>query len=77
MKFSHKIVCIENFKGSSLESELTYGKIYSASIKDSNYLPNNSAYYFVINDNNTLEKYHCKYFITIEQWRQNQLDKIL
>jgi len=74
MNFSTKIVSIGNFKDSSLESELTYGKIYSASNYSQNF-PSN--YYFIINDNNTLEKYHSKYFVTIEEWRQNQLNKIL
>jgi hypothetical protein len=78
MNFLTKLVCIENFKDSSLESELTYGKIYSPKAVASNYSQNfPSNYYFIINDNNTLEKYHSKYFVTIEEWRQNQLNKIL
>ena len=28
MKFSHKVVCIKDFKDTSLEKELTYGKVY-------------------------------------------------
>jgi hypothetical protein len=28
MNFSHKVVCIKDFKDTSLEKELTYGKVY-------------------------------------------------
>jgi hypothetical protein len=81
MKFLFKLVCIEDFKGASLESELTFGKIYSASKfftakKMENSLVNPS-HYFVINDSNMLSKYHSKYFVTIEEWRENQLNNII
>jgi hypothetical protein len=34
-------------------------------------------YYVLVNDLNTLEGYHRKWFIGIENWRDRQINKIL
>ena len=74
MKFSHKVVCIKDFKDTSLEKELTYGKVYMV---NDLYKDDPGHYYVLVNDLNTLEGYHRKWFIGIENWRDRQINKIL
>mgnify|MGYP000435223045 CR=1 FL=1 len=54
---------------------LTYGKIYNLGI----YYVKDVIQGYIINDNNEREFLHnvFKQFITIEEWRETQLNKIL
>jgi hypothetical protein len=80
-----KIVCNRDFKSAyinshSLSDELTYGKVYDI-------LPNRVGFdsrlvidsnnWWIINDKGQ-EQYYFKFmFVTLEEWREIQLNKIL
>ena len=70
-----KVVCIKKFKSTNLMYELTYGKIYDTiSITGvlSNYIK-----YKITCDRGFVEFYNKDLFVTLEEWRERQLDKIL
>jgi hypothetical protein len=68
-----KVVCVRNFKSQGLQYELTYGKIYNA-IK-SKLVSDNMM--LVVNDKGNSELYSKEAFITLQQWRINQINKII
>jgi hypothetical protein len=74
-----KVVCIKDFKSSSLQYELTYGKVYQCESK-----PNWSIAgslrddcYFIRCDKGYISPYNKRSFITLEEWREKELNKIL
>jgi hypothetical protein len=67
-----KVVCIKDFKSTSLQDELTYGKIYEAESR-----PNIDDCYFVRCDKGYISPYNKRNFITLEEYRNTQLNKIL
>jgi hypothetical protein len=69
-----KVVCIKDFKSSSLKYELTYGKVYQCESK-----PNWSIddCYFIRCDKGYISPYNKRSFITLEEWREKELNKIL
>ncbi len=68
-----KVVCVRNFKSQGLQYELTYGKIYN-DIK-SKFVSDNMV--FVVNDKGNSGLYSKESFITLQQWRTNQINKII
>jgi hypothetical protein len=58
-----KVVCIKDFKSTSLQDELTYGKIYECESK-----PNWSIddCYFIRCDKGYISPYHIRNFITLK-----------
>lgn len=72
-----KVVCIKEFKSTNLMYELTYGKIYdtiSITRGLSNYIKDE---YKITCDRGFVEFYNKDLFVTLEEWRERQLDKIL
>jgi hypothetical protein len=69
-----KVVCIKDFKSTSLQYELTYGKVYQCESK-----PNWSIddCYFIRCDKGYISPYHIRNFITLEEWREKELNKLL
>jgi hypothetical protein len=80
-----RVVCIKDFKSSSLQYELTYGKVYQCESK-----PNWSGTtwtdlagalsddcYFIRCDKGYISPYNKRSFITLEEWREKELNKIL
>lgn len=69
-----KVVCIKNFKSQGLQFELTYGKIYDVLPK-----PNwaNPESYFIKCDRGFISSYYKNSFMSLEEWRESQLRKIL
>jgi len=70
-----KVVCIKKYLSTNLKYELTYGKIYETLPK----YPNDTLVddHRVLCDRGFIEYYNKKNFITLEQWREQQLNKIL
>jgi hypothetical protein len=68
-----KVVCVRNFKSQGLQYELTYGKIYKAI--ESKFVSDNMM--LVVNDKGNSELYSKEAFITLQQWRINQINKII
>lgn len=68
-----KVICIKNYDevNSRIITILTIGKVY-----DLIYESTKIKYYFVA-DNDYNLWYDPDYFITVEQWRENQLNQIL
>lgn len=72
-----KVVCIKNFKSQGLQYELTYGKVYDALSIFGGVFAYDGITIMVINDRGHKEHYKKSHFVTIEQWRKEQIDKIL
>lgn len=68
-----KVVCIKHFKSLSLQYELTYGKVYE-SLPKPNWSGDNT--YFIKCDRDFISAYNKDIFITLEEWRNNQIEKI-
>jgi hypothetical protein len=74
-----KVVCIKEFKSqhhlspSGLQHELTYGKIYECMNKP-DWSSDDS--YFIKCDLGFITSYHKRNFITLEEWRERQLNEI-
>ena len=75
-----KVVCVKKYLSTSLQYELTYGKIYEtlpipiSGTGDSTYL---SQDYKIVCDRGFIEYYSKSNFVTIEEWRDNKINKIL
>jgi hypothetical protein len=63
-----KAICIKNYD--DVKSRTTIGKVYEI-LKD-----HDSDDEFFVDDNGDELWYHSYCFITVEQWRENQLNKI-
>ena len=73
-----KVVCIKNFKSQGLQYELTYGKVYDVlSSKLAFSTLEDLTKYKILNDRSHKEYYEKSHFVTIEQWRKEQIDKII
>jgi hypothetical protein len=73
-KNKYKLVCVNNkpIDGKSNKTQsLTIGKVYETydDIVDGNVC--------VINDLGNEVNYHCGRFITLEEWRESRLNKVL
>ena len=70
-----KVVCIKKYLSTELRYELTYGKTYDIITGKGNYdfATNN---HLVLNDRNFIEWYSKDTFITLEEWREHQLNKL-
>lgn len=69
-----KVVCIKHFKSAGLQYELTYGKVYDVQPKP---IWSGDDTYFIKCDREFVSAYNKNSFITLEEWREKQLDKIL
>ncbi len=67
-----KAVCIKNYD--EVNSRTTIGKVYEI-FED--YVINDSDDKYFVADNGDELWYHSDYFITLEQWRENQINKLL
>jgi hypothetical protein len=68
-----KVVCIKKFRSTNLKYELTYGKIYELIPK----FPNDTLDDYRIEcDRGFVEYYSKDIFVTLEDWREQQLNKI-
>jgi hypothetical protein len=80
-----KVVCIKKYLSTSLQYELTYGKIYetlpmpiSGTGGDLTYdLTYLSKDYKIKCDRGFIEYYSKSTFVTLEDWRQQQINKIV
>jgi hypothetical protein len=78
-----KVVCVRNFKSQGLQYELTYGKVYKAitflviedGLIESKFVSDNMM--LVVNDKGNSELYSKSAFITLQEWRINQIKKII
>ena len=71
-----KVVCIKKFKSAGLQYELTYGKAYDTIpviVFDSLGTDN----YQILNDRNFVTFYSKKNFVSMEEYREIQLNQIL
>ena len=73
-----KIVCVKNKYGRGLELlyDVTIGKIYDAEIQGIQ-LGDTKFYTLEKDDNTSHMTYPRELFITLEEHRQNQLDKLI
>lgn len=74
-----KVVCIKSFRSTyrkvdSLQYELTYGKVYECETKPK-WASDNS--YFIKCDKGFISAYDKGSFISLEEYRNTQLNKIL
>jgi hypothetical protein len=67
-----KAICIKNYD--DVNSRTTIGKVYEI-FED--YVINDSDDKYFVADNGDELWYHSDYFITLEQWRENQINKLL
>jgi flagellar basal body rod protein FlgF len=70
-----KVVCNRVFKSQGLQYELTYGKVYDT-LPSSN-MPLDEDNWWIVNDRNQSEYYFKNIFVTIEEWREIQLNKLV
>ena len=63
-----KMICIKN--SDEVNSRTTIGKVYEILID------HDSEYEYFVADNGDELWYQSNYFISVEQWRENQLNKI-
>jgi hypothetical protein len=68
------VVCIRHFKSTSLQYELTYGKVYQCEPKPK-WVSDNC--YFIKCDRGFISAYDKGSFISLEEYRNIQLNKIL
>lgn len=72
-----KIICITEFvERNPLSWELTYGKTYKIEPKPK-WANNDSDTYFIRCDKGYVSAYNKASFVTLENWREIQLGKIL
>jgi hypothetical protein len=71
-----KIVCIKNTYGRGLGYDVTIAKIYDAEIQGIQ-LGDTKFYTLEKDDNASHMTYPKELFITLEEHRQNQLDKLI
>ena len=69
-----KVVCIKHFKSTGLQYELTYGKVYE-SLPKPNWSDGDT--YFIKCDREFISAYHKNSFILLEEWREQQINKVL
>lgn len=69
-----KVVCIKRYLSTNLKYELTYGKIYETLPKHSNDLEDD---YRIECDRGFIDYYSKSTFVTLEDWRQQQINKII
>jgi len=69
-----KVVCIKKYLSTHLKYELTYGKIYETLPKFPNDLLDD---YRIECDRGFIEYYSKTTFVTLEDWRQQQINKII
>jgi hypothetical protein len=70
-----KVVCIKKYLSTSLKYELTYGKIYET-LDTTGYVFAED-FYRIKCDRGFIDHYSKSSFVNIEDWRQQQLDKVL
>lgn len=70
-----KVVCINKYLSTHLQYELTYGKIYEVLPKLHVDLLMDD--YRIKCDRGFIEYYSKSTFVTLEQWREQQLNKII
>jgi hypothetical protein len=70
-KHPMKAICIKNYD--EVNSRTTIGKVYEI-FED--YVINDSDDKYFVADNGDELWYQSNYFISVEQWRENQLNKI-
>jgi hypothetical protein len=68
-----KVVYIKQFQSKALQHELTFGKIYETQSKP---LWGSEGSYFILCDLGFISAYNKTSFVSIEQWRQMQLEKL-
>jgi hypothetical protein len=71
---SEKVVCVRIFLSQGLQYELTYGKIYNVESKP---FWASEDLYFIKCDRNFITPYSKNIFVTLQEWRQQQLDKLI
>ena len=71
-----KIVCVNNI---GYESELTIGKTYDLILRITAHQSSSRRFspYKVLNDLGQVYSFNEERFITLEEWRESQLNKIL
>jgi len=69
-----KVVCIKNFKSQALQYELTYGKVYEVQSKPE-WADKDS--HFIMCDRGYISSYRKECFVTIEEWREKKLNKVI
>jgi len=69
-----KVICIKDFKSQALNYELTYGKVYDVQPKP--YL-GSRRYYFIMCDRGYISSYNKSLFVSLQTWREMQLNKVL
>lgn len=69
-----KVVCIKKYLSTNLKYELTYGKIYETLPKFPNDLEDD---YRIECDRGFIDFYSKDTFITLEDWREQQINKIV
>jgi hypothetical protein len=69
-----KVVCIRKFKSTGLQYELTYGKVYQCESKPK--WSSNDTYYIRC-DRGFISVYNKDSFISLEEYRNIQLNKII
>jgi hypothetical protein len=69
-----KVICIKNDGWSQLKSQLTINKVYDAKLIQVN---SGDYYYGIISDIGIYIEYNIDRFITLADWRQQQINGIL
>ena len=72
------IVCVKKYVSQGLQYELTYGKSYEVLPfpKGIDTLPLASKSYYIRNDRGEYTYYDRNVFISLDEWRQKQIEKI-
>lgn len=70
-----KVVCIKKYLSTSLQYELTYGKVYDTLPKQNNDPLEDD--YRIECDRGFVEYYSKDTFISLDEWREKQIDEIL
>lgn len=71
-----KIICTT--KDDYYTGTLTFGKIYDTHYDETEPVYSSTGLYWtIINDVGIKAEYHKKYFMTLQKWRQAQLNKII
>lgn len=73
-----KLICNRDYKGYNvIGDELTYGKVYDISPRENSGLVIDEINWWIINDKGQ-EQYYFKFmFVTLEEWREIQLNKLV
>lgn len=72
-----KVVCIKDFKSQGLQYELTYGKVYELLPLPGSPNGPDGETYFIRCDRGFINSYHKNSFITLEEWREKQLNNLI